>query len=108
MKRNALIECGDVDILFDNVDNLYSLRNKCGDYTKLETYKNIFNTMKGHYCLPLCYRAIAKVINNEVLKKYGINCDKVITLDEYYDIKYKLRNSGAEFDLTGMETIELV
>lgn len=108
LKRNAAVESGDVDILFDTVSNLHSLRNKNGDYTKINTYKNIFDSFKGYYCLPLCYYTSAKVMNNEVLKLYNINCDKVITMDEYYEIKHMLRNYGAKFEFNAMEVVELV
>lgn len=108
LKRNAAVESGDVDILFDTVSNLYSLRNKNGDYTRLDTYSDILNSFKGYYCLPICYHTRAKVMNNEVLKLYDINCSKVISLDEYYEIKQRLRNSGAKFDFNAMEKFELV
>lgn len=108
LKRNAAIESGDVDILFDTADNLYNLRNKSGDYTKLETYENIIDSMTGYYCIPIDYFTIAKIMNNKVLKHYGISCDNVITEDEYYKIKQQLKDLGARFDFTLFELKELI
>jgi len=68
-----------------------------GDYTKLENYKNLFDNFKGHYCIPICSLMDTIVLDNEVLKSYGIECDKYITLDEYYDIKQSMKEKGAKF-----------
>jgi len=108
LKRNAAITYGDVNIIFDKVDNLYQLRDKAGSYEKVEKYEKIFDNFKNQYCIPIYTDMRVDFVNNDVLKKYNIEPKNVITLKEYYEIKQNMKRSGAEFKLNNKEIGELI
>ena len=108
LKRNLAIEHGDLDMTLDLPGSLYALRNKAADYDRIESYKNVFDNYKNQYCVPLCSVLRVNFVNNDVLIKYDIQPKNVITLYEYYDIKQRMKASGAEFKLNYKEFRELV
>ena len=108
LKRNAAITYGDVNIIFDKVDNLYQLRDKAGSYEKIEKYEKIFDNLKNQYCIPIFTDMRVNFVNNDVLKKYNIEIKNVITLNEYYEIKQNMKRSGAEFKPNNEEIRELI
>ena len=108
LKRNLAIEHGDLDMTFDLPGSLYALRNKAADYDRIENYKNVFNNYKNQYCVPLCTVLRVNFVNNDALIKYNIEPKNVISLDEYYDIKQRMKENGAEFKLNSQEFRELV
>ncbi|WP_313164716.1 hypothetical protein [Sedimentibacter sp.] len=108
LKRNLAIEHGDLDMTFDSSGNLYDLKDKAISYDKIENYKNIFDNLKNQYCIPLCTDLRVNFINNDALIKYNIEPKNVISLDEYYEIKQRMKAEGAEFNLNAAEFDELV
>ena len=108
LKRNAAITYGDVNIIFDKVDNLYQLRDKAGSYEKIEKYEKIFDNFKKQYCIPVFTDMHVNFVNNDVLKKYNIEIKNVITLNEYYKIKQNMKKAGARFKLNDKELWELI
>ncbi|NYB75571.1 hypothetical protein HZF24_15595 [Sedimentibacter hydroxybenzoicus DSM 7310] len=108
LKRNLAIEHGDLDMTFDLPGSLYALRNKAADYDRIESYKNVFDNYKNQYCVPLCTVLRVNFVNNDALIKYNIEPKNVISLDEYYDIKQRMKVNGAEFKLNSQEFMELV
>lgn len=108
LKRNLAIEHNDLDIAFDTSTGLYSLRGKEGSYDKMKNYENIFDNFKNQYCVPLCTDLRVNFVNNDVLRKYNIQPENAITLDEYYEIKQRMKESGAKFKLNAGEFNELI
>lgn len=108
LKRNLAIEHGDVDMTFDLPGGLYGLRDKAVSYDRIKSYKNVFDNFKNQYCVPLCAVLRVNFVNNDALLKYNIQPQNVITLDEYYDIKQRMKESGAKFKLNSREFAELV
>ncbi len=108
LKRNLAIEHDDLDLAFDTSVSLYSLRGKEGDYDRIKNYENIFDNFKNQYCIPLCTDLRVNFINNDVLIKYNIQPENVITIDEYYEIKQRMKAAGAKFKLNAGELNELV
>lgn len=108
LKRNLAIEHGDLDMAFDTAASLYALRDKAGSYDRIKNYENIFDNFKNQYCIPLCTDLRVNFVNNDVLTKYNIQPKNVITLDEYYDIKQRMKATGAGFELNSGEFNELV
>ncbi len=109
LKRNTLIQNNEVDVVFDMADSLYEIKDKCGDYSKLSTYENIWDNLKGYYCIPLFLESKADKLNNEAWEVYGINPEKdVLTRQEYYEIKQLMKEKGARFALNKCEMMELV
>ncbi len=106
-KQNAAIATGEADIIIDHVWNLYSIKQYGGDYSKLDTYENIFEGFRDGYCIPVGIDMRAEAINNDVLKHFGVEADSVITFEEYYELKEKLKQAGAEFAATLEEKYEL-
>lgn len=108
LKRNIAIENNDVDILFDNSYNLHSIKEYAGDYSKLSTYENIFDKYRGRYCIPVSSNITTYLMNRDVLEYYGIEADKVIKIEEYYEIKQKLKDMGARFKFNEYELYEMI
>lgn len=108
LKRNTAIATGKADIIIDCFYNFYPIRQYGGDYSKLDTYENIFEGFRGGYCIPVGIEMRAVAINNDVLKHYGVESDSVITFKEYYELKEKLKQAGAKFAATEDEKRELV
>lgn len=108
LKRNLAIEQGDADLILDNTDSLYPIKKYAGDYSKLENYENIIESLRGGYCIPICYNMNAIFIKNDVLDIYGIETERVITLKEYYDMKQIMKENGARFKLIATELYELI
>ncbi len=109
LKRNTMLQSNEADIVFDTADNLYEIKNKCGDYSKLSTYENIWDNLKGYYCIPLFLESKADKLNDEAFEVYGIKPEKdVLTRQEYYEIKQFMKENGARFALNKCEIMELV
>jgi len=111
LKRNTMIQNNEVDIVFDSADSLYEIRNKSGDYSKLDTYENIWDNLKGYYCIPLFLLSRADKLNNAAWEYYDIGQEKtkdVLTRQEYYEIKQLMKEKGARFALNKCEMMELV
>jgi len=108
LKRNVAVSHGDVNIIFDTSGNLYNLKDKAGSYDKIKNYENLFDNLKNQYCIPLCVDMSVDFVNNDVLKRYNIQPKNVITLDEYYEIKQKMKELGAEFKLNTVEFEQLI
>jgi len=108
LKRNAAVSYGDVNVIFDTVDNLYQLRDKAGSYEKIESYKKIFDNFKNQYCIPIFPDMRVNFVNTDVLEKYNIQPQNVITLSEYYEIKQSMKKEGAKFKLNDKELWELI
>lgn len=108
LKRNTMLQSNEADIVFDTADNLYEIKNKCGDYSKLSTYENIWDNLKGYYCIPLFLESKADKLNDEAFEVYGIKPEKnVLTRQEYYEIKQLMKEKGARFALNKCEIMEL-
>jgi len=108
LKRNAAIASSDVDILFDNAYNLHSVKEYSADYSKLNTYTNIFENLRQYYCIPIILNITADIINKDVLDYYNIKTDKVIMVEEYFEIKQKMKEAGAKFKFNEVELNELI
>lgn len=110
MKRNTMIQNNEADIVFDEADELYDIRDRCGEYSKLDTYRNIWDNLKGYYCIPLYLYSHADKINDAALESYDIPPEKVkdvLTRQEYYEIKQLMKEKGARFALNKCEIMEL-
>lgn len=108
LKRNLAIEHGDLDMTIDLPGNLYGLRDIAGSYDRIKNYENIFDNFKNQYCIPISTDLRVNFVNNDALIKYNIQPRNVITLDEYYEIKQRMKADGAEFKLNAGEFSELV
>ena len=108
LKRNAAIASCDVDILFDNAYNLYSIKEYSADYNNLSTFTNVFKNLRQSYCIPIISNITVDIINNDVLDYFNIKTDKVIMTEEYYEIKQKMKESGAKFKFNEVELNELI
>jgi len=107
-KRNLALETKDADIVIDCMnDGLEKISQYAGDYTKLKNYENIFDNFKGQYCIPISSLMKTIILDNSTLKQYGFECDKYITLDEYYELKQKLKEKGAKFRFSITEQMQL-
>jgi hypothetical protein len=107
LKRNVAVSSGDADIVIDTAGGLYSIRNQHGDYSKLDTYNNIIENFKGQYCIPLLLYNMASFVDKTPFQKYGVQVDDVMTYQEYYEAKQKMKENGAKFCLNKYEMKEL-
>ena len=107
LKRNAALATNQGDIVIDWVNNLYSARQYGGDYSKLSTYNNIFEGFRNGYCIPVGFDMRFMVINNDVMKHYGVKTETAITNEEYYELKEKLKQAGAKFAANEEEKREI-
>lgn len=108
LKRNLAIEHGGADIIIgDMYSGMAQISEYAGDYTKLENYKNIFDSFKGKYCIPIGSIMETILLNNRVLKSYGIECNKYIMLDDYYEIKQSIKGKGAKLKYNRSEELQL-
>lgn len=109
LKRNLALEHGDADIIIGDIHSgMYQASKYAADYTNLPNYGNIFENFKGQYFIPLASRMDTIVLDKQVLEEYGIESDKYITLDEYYEIKQELKASGARFKYEAEEHQQLL
>lgn len=110
LKRNLMIQNKEADIIIDSADGLYQLRDKCGEYSKLNTYEKIWDNLKGYYCIPLFLYSHADKINNYAWEIYDIDSKDikdVFSRQEYYTIKQQMKEKGARFSLNKCEIMEL-
>ena len=108
LKRNIAAASGNM-ISIDNIRNLYDLAKHHADYTKLDNYENLLDTYKGGFCIPLCIEDRMDRFDNKLLEFYNLSTDKqFITYGEYLDIKQKLKEKGAKFELNHEEILELL
>jgi len=108
LKRNLALEHGNADIVIGDINSgIAKISNYVGDYTKLSNYKNVFDNYKGLYCIPIASLMRTIVVDNEVLNLYGIECNKYITLDQYYEIKQTMKERGAKFKYDWAEDSQL-
>lgn len=107
LKRNVAVAGKAVDIVIDTAGSLYTIRNQCGDYKKISTYENIFENFKGKYCIPLFLYNMASFIDKTPFDEYNVKTDDVISYQEYYEIKQKMKEAGARFVLNKYEMMEL-
>ncbi|WP_312812020.1 hypothetical protein [Sedimentibacter sp.] len=109
LKRNLALEHGDADIIIGDMrSGMHQTAKYVADYTKLSNYYNIFDNFKGQYFIPLTSAMDTIVLDKQVLEAYGIESDKYITLDEYYEIKQQLKAAGARFKYEAEEHQQLM
>ena len=107
LKRNLALEHGDADIVIGDMYGMHQASKYAADYTKLSNYKNIFDNFKGQKFVPIGSHMTTIILDKQVLEAYGIESDKYITLDEYYEIKQKLKAAGARFKYESEEHNQL-
>lgn len=107
LKRNIAVSSEEADIIIDTAGGLYSIRNQHGDYSRLSTYDNIINNFKGQYCIPLLLYNMASFVDRTPFEEYGVKVDDVVTYQEYYEAKQKMKENGAKFYLNKYEIKEL-
>jgi len=109
LKRNLALEHGDADIIIGDMrSGMHQIEKYAADYTKLSNYDNVFDNFKGHHFVPLTSRMTTIILDKQVLETYGIESDKYITINEYYEIKQKLKAAGARFKYDAEEHIQLL
>ncbi len=109
LKRNLALEHSNADIVVcDRYTNMSQMSDYAADYTKLENYKNIFDNFKVHYSIPIGIVIDTLLLNNETLKAYGVECNRYITMDEYYEIKQSMKKKGARFSYNAEEEYQLI
>ncbi len=47
------------------------------------------------------------ILDKQVLRSYGIECDEYISMDEYYEIKQEMKKKGAKFRYDCIEDMQL-
>lgn len=111
LKRNLALEHGDADIIIGDIRSgigMHQASKYAADYTELSNYGNIFENFEGHYFVPLASWMGTIILDKQVLEEYGIESDKYITLDEYYEIKQELKAAGARFKYEAEEHSQLL
>ncbi|WP_313164713.1 extracellular solute-binding protein [Sedimentibacter sp.] len=107
LKRNLALEHGDADIVIGDMYGMHQASKYAADYTKLSNYKNIFDNFKGYKFVPIGSLMTTIILDKQVLEAYGIESDKYITLDEYYEIKQRLKAAGVRFKYESEEHNQL-
>lgn len=109
LKRNLALEHGDADIVIGDMrTGMHQMSNYAADCTKLSNYINVFENFKGQYFVPLASIMNTIILDKQVLESYGVESDKYITLDKYYEIKQELKASGARFKYEAEEHNQLL
>ncbi len=107
LKRNISAVTGNM-ITIDDARNLIEISKHHADYTKLENYDKLLNINKNRYCIPLAINYSLRTIDNEILDYYDIKTDKkILTYNEYLEIKQKIKEKGAKLKLNFLEYSEL-
>jgi hypothetical protein len=108
LKRNISAATGNM-ITIDDARNLIEISKHHADYTKLENYNNLLNIHKNRYCIPLGINCGLRTIDNEILEYYDIKTNKkIITYNEYLEIKQEIKEKSAKFKLNILEYSELI
>lgn len=108
LKRNIAVVDGNADIVIGDIySNMIQISKYAGDYTKLNNYKNIFENYKGKYCIPIGSYMNTIILDKQVIKSYGIECDKYITMEQYYEIKQTMKENGAQIRYDRIEDMQL-
>jgi hypothetical protein len=109
LKRNLALEHGEVDIIIgDMYSGMHQASKYAADYTMMSNYENIFDNFKGQPFIPLASMMNTIILDKQVLESYGVESDKYITLDEYFEIKQKLKSAGARFKYEAEEHQQLL
>jgi len=108
LKRNIASTMGNI-IIIDNFENLISLSNQHADYTKIDGYDKLVDAYKGRFCIPLYIKVKFNGIENDFLKSFGIEAYKpLLTHIDYLNLKQKLRENGAMFEINVREFGEII
>lgn len=107
-KRNLAIESGDLDLCLDWIKSYERIKSHAGNYKdNMKNYNNIVTSLKGYHCIPLFMNCSYTPIDVEILNHYKVEYTEPIDINEYYRIKYELKEKGARFKLTRAELYEI-
>lgn len=99
VKRNLAAASGNM-IIIENINYMHELSKQHDDYSKIDNYKNLLSGYKDRFCIPLGVLFSAGYIDNAVMQYYGINHEKkIITFNEYLEVKQRMKENGARFEL---------
>ncbi len=108
LKRNVAMASGNM-ITIDDASNFHEIGKHHADYSKVENYNKLFDVYKDRSSVPMGIGYLSNAINNEVLEYYGINTNrKVITYNDYLDIKQQIREKGGDFRLNKAEYSQML
>lgn len=108
LKRNVSLAHGNNGIVMDDIRLMEDLIGQHADYTKLDNYKNLFDSYKDRFIIPIGLDFLNIVIENEAIEYYDINIPEkpVIIYSEYLEIKQQMKEKGARFEANAKEYID--
>ncbi len=108
-KRNLAAENGNM-IIIDSISYLSDLAKHHADYAKIKIYDNLLSPYKDRFCIPIGRSLKSSFIDNAILDFYNIDTPErpAITYPEYLEIKQKLKNSGARFEINNGDFYETI
>lgn len=107
-KRNLAAINGNM-IAIDDSRFLHGIATQHADYSKIDSYANVLNAYKDRFCIPLAVGYQGFLIENKILEHYGINTsNNVLTYVAYLNLKQRMKENGARFELNRAEYIESI
>lgn len=108
LKRNLAALNGNM-IIIEDVNDMWDLLNQNADYTKLESYNEIFDEYKDKFCIPIGTSNYYSAIDSSILDNYGIKLNRsIITYEEYLEKKQEMKEMGAKFSKNLDEVYEII
>lgn len=110
LKRDLALAFEKNIIIIDDIRTMADMSKQPVDYTKLNSYRFLFNAYKDRFCIPLGVFYTTMAIENEVMEYYGINASEkpIITYSDYLEIKQEMKNKGARFEFNISEFSDVI